>query len=341
MAKKNLLKDMEISSVDLCKRGANQNADIKLFKSADAEKGGEREHMETNTMIEKIARFLAGVVSDEPGTITKAASTAQVYETTEALRKSLESIIADDSLTPVQKHDMMAESLQQFTLEATDCMEIWSHAIGKAEDDDPEDDPEDDDGYDFDDDDDEPEEPGDEPEKKTVEKGVFDMDNFDITKMTPEDQEVMKSLIEKYNPAPESAPAPAPAQEMHPDVKKAIEEVAELRKSMAIQEMTGIAKKYEIIGKNAEELGAKLYELKKAGEQHYNDFVALLDEQVKMQESSGLFKEYGTSRTGTHSDLDGMVAELRKADPSLTREDAICKAFEMNPNLDPFTGKSK
>lgn len=340
MAKKNLLKDMKISSVDLCRRGANQAADIKLFKSADAEKGGEREHMgDNNTMIEKIARFLAGVVADEPGTITKADSTAQVYETTEALRKSLESIIADDSLTPVEKHDMMAESLQQFTLEATDCMEIWSQAIGKAEDDDPEDDPEDDDGYDFedDDDDDEPEEPGTKPEKKNVEKGVFDMDNFDITKMSPEDQATLNALIAKYNPEHE----PAPAQEMHPDVKKAIDEVAELRKSMEIKEMTSIAKKYEIIGKNAEELGAKLYELKKAGEQHYNDFVALLDEQVKMQESTGLFKEYGTSRSGTPTDLDGMVAELRKADPSLSREDAICKAFELNPNLDPFTGKSK
>lgn len=337
MAKKNLLKDMEISSVDLCKRGANQKADIKLFKSADAEKGGEREHMETNTMIEKIARFLAGVVSGEPGTITKADSTAQVYETTEALRKSLESIIADDSLTPVEKQDMMAESLQQFTLEATDCMESWSTAIGKAEDE------EDEDAFyegDFDDEEEEEDdEPGHEPEKKTVEKGVFDMDTIDITKMSPEDQAALNALIAKYNPEHETNPAPA--QEMHPDVKKALDEVAELRKSMAIQEMTGIAKKYEIIGKNAEELGTKLYELKKAGEQHYNDYVALLDEQVKMQESTGLFKEYGTSRSGTPTDLDGMVAELRKADPNLTREDAICKAFEMNPNLDPFTGKSK
>lgn len=338
MAKRNLLKDMEISSVDLCKRGANQRADIKLFKSADAPKGGEREDMgSNNAMIEKIARFLAGALAEDNDVITKADSTAQVYETTEALRKSLESIIADDSLTPVEKHDMMAESLQQFTLEATDCMESWSLAIGKAEDeeefyDDEEDFDEDDPG---DEENDNPDEPGAEPEKKTVEKGVFDMDTIDITKMSPEDQAVLSALIAKYNPAE------APAQEMHPDVKKALDEVADLRKSIEIGEMTAIAKKYEIIGKKADELGAKLYELKKAGEQHYNDYVALLDEQVKMQESTGLFKEYGTSRTGTPTDLDGMVAELRKADPNLTREQAICKAFETNPNLDPFTGKTK
>ena len=338
MAKRNLLKDMEISSVDLCKRGANQAADIKLFKSADAAKGGEREDMgSNNAMIEKIARFLAGALAEDNGTITKADSTAQVYETTEALRKSLESIIADDSLTAVQKHDMMAESLQQFTLEATDCMESWAQAIGKAKNEE-ETDEEPFNEDDFDDEpDDEPEEPGDEPEEKTVEKGVFDMDKIDIAKMSPEDQAALNALIAKYNPENN----PVPAQEMHPDVKKALDEVAELRKSMAIQEMTSIAKKYEVIGKKADELGEKLYELKKAGEQHYNDYVALLDEQVKMQESSGLFKEYGTSRSGAPTDLDGIVAELRKADPSMTREQAICKAFETNPNLDPFTGKTK
>lgn len=339
MAKKNMLKDMEISSTDLCKRGANQYADIKLFKSADAGKGGETEHMEgNNTVVEKIARFLAGIVAEESaGTITKAVSTAQVRETTEALCKSLESIIADDSLTAVEKHEMMADSLQAFTLEATDCMESWSHAIGKADDEDLEDGEEEPEEDDFDDDEEEEEEteePGEEPEEKNVAKGVFDMNTIDITKMSPEDQAALNALIAKY----ETEETPAP-QEMHPDVKKALDEVAEMRKSMEMQEMTSIAKKYEILGKKADELGAKLYELKKAGDSIYNDYVAVLDEQVRMQETSGVFKEFGSSRAGAPSDLDGMVMELRKADPSLTREEAICKAFETNPNLDPFTGK--
>lgn len=341
----NKLTDMEFSSVDLCKRGANQKAKIRLFKSDDPERGGETETKEKNILV-KMMELLQGVLDEsEPKTITKAAGAAQVRETTEALRKSLESIIDDDSLTAVEKHDMMAESLQQFTLEATDLMDGWADAIGKAEDpidDDPDDpeyfeDPDDPEMDDEDPDDMNPGmEPGAEPEnKKTVEKGVFDMATIDITKMSPEDKEILDQLAKKYGEV-EEAPA---AQEVHPDVKKAIDEVAELRKSLEIKELEGVAKKYEVIGKKAEELAPKLYELKKAGEQHYNDYVALLDEQVQMADS-GIFKEIGSSRSGA-SDLEATVAELMKADCKLTRAQAVVKAFEMNPNLDPFSGKNK
>ena len=88
----------------------------------------------------------------------------------------------------------------------------------------------------------------------------------------------------------------------------------------------------------APELAQKLYDLKQAGEQHYNDYVALLDEQVSMA-GAGIFKEYGSGRTA--SDLDSTVAQMQKAAPSLTRAQAVVKAFEMNPALDPFTGRVK
>ena len=339
---KNKLTDMEINSVDLCKRGANQRAIIKLLKSADLGEGGEGDSM---GVIAKIADALQRVISrgePELQPITKAAGAEQVRITTDALRKSLESIIADDSLSPVEKRDMMADSLQQFTLEATDLMDGWADAIGKA-DDMPEDDPEGDDPMEEEEEPEEPEgvedpeegeSPGDDPEDNNVEKGVFDMATIDINKMSPEDKATLDELAKKYG-----AVEPA-ATEVHPDVKKAIDEVAELRKSLEIKELEGVAKKYEIIGKKAEDLAPKLYELKKAGEQHYNDFIALLDEQVQMADS-GIFKEYGTSRGGSASDLDATVAELQKADPNLTRAQAVVKAFEINPGLDPFTGKAK
>lgn len=344
----NKLDEMEISSTDLCKRGANQRALIKLFKSVEAEEGGEGNG--DMSMIEKIAAAIQKALSSEGSAqpITKAAGTVQVRETTEALRKSLESIIADDSLSAVEKHDMMADSLQQFTLEATDLMDGWAAAIGKAEEmpeedpeedpvEDPEDDPEDDTEEDPEEDPmeetEEEEEPGDEPEDD-MKKGVFDMATIDINKMSPEDKATLDALAKKYGAEEE------PAAEIHPDVQKAIDEVAQLRKSLEIKELEGIAKKYEVIGKKAEELAPKLYDLKKAGEQHYNDFIALLDEQVQMADS-GIFKEYGTSRGGRASDLDATVAELQKADPNLTRAQAVVKAFEINPGLDPFTGKAK
>lgn len=331
------LDEMEIDSVDLCKRGANQRAIIKLLKSVDDD-----EEPGSMGVIAKLADALqkalaGGNIGHQP--ITKAAGTEQVRATTDALRKSLESIIADDSMTPVEKHDMMAESLQQFALEATDMMDGWAEAIWKAEDY-PEDDPEDDPEYDPDaDPEEDPEmeekdymEPGDDPEEG-FEKGVFTMADFHVEKMSYEDRKALEALAKKYGADEELE------QEIHPDVQKAIDEVAELRKSLEIKELEGIAKKYEVIGKKAEELAPKLYELKKAGEQHYNDFVALLDEQVQMSES-GIFKEIGTSR-GAANDLEATVSELMKADPTMTRAQAVCKAYEMNPGLDRFTGKMK
>lgn len=324
------LDEMEIDSVDLCKKGANQRAIIKLLKSVD-----DGEDHGSMGVIAKLADALqkaldGGNIEQQP--ITKAAGTEQVRATTDALRKSLESIISDDSMTPVEKHDMMAESLQQFTLEATDLMDGWAEAIWKAEDY-TEGDPE----YDPDEDPDQEEasymEPGDDPEEENFEKGVFTMANFHVEKMSSEDRKALEALAKKYGAVED------PEQEIHPDVQKAIDEVAELRKSLEIKELESIAKKYEVIGKKAEDLAPKLYELKKAGEQHYNDFVALLDEQVQMAES-GIFKEIGTSR-GAANDLEATVSELMKADPTMTRAQAVCKAYEMNPGLDRFTGKMK
>ena len=256
--------------------------------------------------------------------ITKSVGAAQVRETTGTLCKSLESIIADDSLSAVEKQQMMKESLLQFADEASSLMEGWAASVGKAED--PGEDPEDFDGG-ADENDQEEEDDMDE-NTMTVGKAVID-----ISKMSPEDKITWEALAKKYGDNGESE---EPA--IHPDVKKALEEVAEMRKSMELEKLEGVAKKYEIIGKKAPELAQKLYDLKQAGEQHYNDYVALLDEQVAMA-NSGIYKEYGSSRSAT--DLSATVAEVMKANPNMTREQAIVQAFESNPALDPFTGRVK
>ena len=162
------------------------------------------------------------------------------------------------------------------------------------------------------------------------------MATINIEKMSPEDRATLEALEKKY--AGSEAEVTEEPQ-VQPDGQKAIDEVAELRKSLELRELEGFAKKYEVIGKKASELAPKLYDLKKAGEQHYNDYVALLDEQVQMAES-GIFKEYGSSRGGG-TDLDGTVAEIMKSDPTLSRAQAVVKAYQTNPNLDPFTGKVK
>lgn len=306
---KNKLDEMELSSVDLCKQGANQKSKIKLYKSAVHNKGDEGK-MGVN--------------------ITKAASTAQIRDTTTALRKSLESIVADDSLTSIEKHDMMEESLLQFAGEASELMDGWSEAIGKATQmEDPDDDP------DFDPDDD-PEYQEDESNMEKSKSSCSKSATIDIDKMSPDDRAILENLQKKYGCANNGTGAP----QIHPDVKKAIDEVAELRKSLELEKLETFAKKYEAIGKKAPELAQKLYELKQVGEQHYNDYVALLDEQLQTA-NAGIFKEYGTSRGSNMSDLNSSVTDILKSNPGLTREQAVVKAFELNPNLDPFTGRVK
>lgn len=299
--KKNKLTNMELDSVDLCKQGANQLAHIKLYKSAP-ERKTDMEH------------------------ISKHTGTAQIAQTTEALRKSLHSILADDSLDAVKKQQMMEDSLLEFAQEAASLVEGWAQAVDKAdapgglteedlkEGEAPEEEPDTDPAQEEDDM---------EENTLTVGKAVLDMD-----KLTPEDKAALEALTKKYSPQPS----------IHPDVQKAIDEVALLRKSLELEKLEAFAKKYEILGKKAPELAQKLYDLKQAGEQHYNDYVALLDEQVSMA-GAGIFKEYGSGRTA--SDLDSTVAQMQKADPSLTRAQAVVKAFEMNPALDPFTGRVK
>ena len=120
------LKNMELNSVDLVKRGANQKADIRLFKSAET---GESPQEGPTTEAEKnvFKRFLnwlyettasdeavAGLQEEPETPIEKGdiPETANTYKN--AITESIQSIIADDSLSDVEKNDMVAKSLGQY-----------------------------------------------------------------------------------------------------------------------------------------------------------------------------------------------------------------------------------
>ena len=120
------LKNMRLTSVDLVKAGANQEADICLYKSADAEHTSQ-EAPEAPTEAEKniFKRFIGwlrdGGAEDgtEPdGTIEKGnapepdAEPADIYKS--AILESAHSILADDSLTNDQKSAMIEKSLDQY-----------------------------------------------------------------------------------------------------------------------------------------------------------------------------------------------------------------------------------
>lgn len=120
----NKLKNMRLTSVDLVRAGANQEADICLYKSADpAEAAESPTEGETNIL----KRFLSWLrenptaAASEPQTaqeddVEKAAEPEEdivdLYKS--AITESLQSIVADDSLSVDEKNDMIEKSISQY-----------------------------------------------------------------------------------------------------------------------------------------------------------------------------------------------------------------------------------
>ena len=163
---------------------------------------------------------------------------------------------------------------------------------------------------------------------------------IDVAKMSPEDKAILDELKKKYA-GEEGAEGEGveKSAEIHPEVQKALDEVAEIKKSLEMEKLTAVAKKYEVLGKKADETAKMLYDLKNSNEEAYNSVVKAYDEMVDTVEKSDVFKEYGSNREGSGSDLEGIVTDLRKSAPEMSYEQAVIKAFEINPNLDPMTGK--
>ena len=166
---------------------------------------------------------------------------------------------------------------------------------------------------------------------------------MDINKMTEEDRAIYEELKKKYEPEPQPKPEQKTQTELHPEVKKALQEaetakqeLQELKKSMEMKEFENIAKQYEVIGKNAEELAVKLYGLKKSEEESYHDYIAMLDEMVEMTQASGIFKEYGSNRAGAGSkkqQAEQRIQELMKSNSNLTYQQAFVQVCEENAEL--------
>lgn len=366
------LKGLKIDSTDLVDRGANPDAHIRLFKRKD-EKEDEPDG-EKQTFLRKFAAALGSAYRQcAPNIVEKDAQmfeeylsaelmrdlTREAYGYCDALMDSLRSIIVDGGKSSGGKAEMMNRSVEQFTAAIKAAIPKWANGksanaadtVTK--------------NY-------QTPESGTDP--NGVSKSVADTDGntteeetdnmkFDKSKMTPEEIQTLESLEKRYGiadePVTESAApnAPAedvnksarsePASEMHPDVKKALDdlraveksqlaEIEELKKSLEMEKLTTFAKKYELIGKKADELAAKLYELKKAGGTVYADYVALLDESVTAVEKGGLFAAIGSDNSGssdTIGKLNAAAGAIAKSANSGVTPETIVKAWESNPEL--------
>ena len=186
---------------------------------------------------------------------------------------------------------------------------------------------------------------------------------IDKSRMTPEEVAVLEGFEKNYGiQEPEEAPQPentpdgveknapegAGTESMHPEVQKALsdmraaydaqtKQVEALQKSLEMERLAQVAKKYEPLGKKADELAAKMYDLKKAGGTVYDDYVALLDENLAMLGKSKLFGEIGSNRQGSagiEESIGIKAADIAKnAAGGMDSADAVIKAFEENPDL--------
>lgn len=138
--------------------------------------------------------------------------------------------------------------------------------------------------------------------------------------------------MEKKNDCKKSA-------EPSPELTAALADLADLKKSFEMKEMTQVAKKYAPLGKKEDELAQTLYDMKKSNEANYNAYIAVLDESLGLVEKSGVFAEIGksaggfSSAAGAKGKIEAKANEIMKSDPKMDRATAIAKAWEQSPEL--------
>ncbi|MDO4280776.1 MAG: hypothetical protein Q4C56_04015 [Peptococcaceae bacterium] len=110
-----------------------------------------------------------------------------------------------------------------------------------------------------------------------------------------------------------------------------------LTKSLAMKEFTEIAKRYAPLGEKEEVLAKNLYAMHNADPALYDQYVSALDKSLALMEKTGLFAEIGKSGASAPQSAIGRVEAIAKgymqADPSLSRAQAVAKAWEDNPEL--------
>lgn len=124
-----------------------------------------------------------------------------------------------------------------------------------------------------------------------------------------------------------------------PQISAALERLETLEKSLAMKEMTDVAKKYAPLGEKEDELAERLYEMKKSNEANYNAYIDVLDKSLDLVEKSGIFTEigksgaaYGSAR-GPEGKIEAIASEIRKSNPEMSYEQSVAKAWENNPEL--------
>lgn len=209
-------------------------------------------------------------------------------------------------------------------------------------------------------------------------KGEQEEMKIDKSKLTPAELAFLDSIekrygtdeVEKSNVPEDGQPAPATEDEptpdvaksapqatepvqatqpedaddiykgLHPAVKAEMESLRKFRDEVENKELSMVAKKYEIIGKKADELVPVLKSMKAAGGSAYNDYIAVLDQSVTLAEQSGVFSEIGKSGGATNGEsgdawarAEAKAVELMKSKNNITKSQALDEVFMNDPAL--------
>lgn len=192
-------------------------------------------------------------------------------------------------------------------------------------------------------------------ENKITKEGKMEITKgFILEKMEEEDQKTLKALMDKYNVEGEENPdeeekktdkkeEEEAIEEANKGMKKAMDEAIEkamdeldfVKKELEIAKVAKTLVKYEDLGMDPEEVAKKYVSLKEADEEVAKSYIDVLDEKLDLQEEQGIFKSFGRngkSRPGWDG-IEAKADEIRKSQPTMTREQAIAKAMDANPEL--------
>ena len=293
----NKLKNMKLTSVDFVPKGANQHADIELFKSAP--EAPEREGF--------FKSFVDWLTKGSPETVTQVINAKEIrsrmWDYSHALDDSFESILESD-MSADDKKAMMRESLDQFRA----AMDGMIDGVTKTD----------------------PvvaEEPAVEPDvdKARCEKKM----NIDKSKLTEQEQATLDALLAKSAGQEDDI-----YKGIHPEVKAELERLRKMADDAENRELEAAAKKYEVIGKTADELVSVLKSLK--GTDAYSELLSVMDAAVDAVEKSALFTEIGKMGRGEGDAMrraNAKAAELMAADSKLTHAQALDRVFQNDPEL--------
>lgn len=342
MAKATKLKKMQLNSVDLVRRGANQEAHIALAKSdnpIDDDFQFEDTNKSFSDKVKDAFNTLAkafNLKEEEDMEIQKADDIVNHYVST--LSESLNSIMKADVLELDEKVEMIGKSISEFNETLDDYLSSFD-TVDKS--------------YD-----------GLQDNIVTPNissKGEDSMNEVNIDKslLTNEEAAMLDTLLAKaashdkddYEAPKKKAGTVDPAgnqeiaeeEELPPEVKKALDmvmaETAELKKAHEMNELAEVAKKYAVLGKKEDELTKSLYDMKQVSDDVYKTYVAALDGQLDLVNKSGMFAEIGKSgnyqsvaKSEPEAKIEAIASDLMKSE-NIDRTTALAKAWEQNPDL--------